>query len=134
MKYEISLPGLPKMTNSMMSSWRARYGHAKKWKVAVALECHRQKIPLLKKARLTLTRFSAVESDFDGLVSGFKHLIDGLVEAGVLPSDKMSVIGQPIYRWEFAKRGKGRVTIAIEDLSLGIQDEVKSSGAPPKAI
>lgn len=117
MKWLIVLPGLPKMTNSMMSSWRARYGHAKKWKVALALECHRQKIPLLKKARLTLTRFSAVESDFDGLVSGFKHLIDGLVEAGVLPDDKMSTIGQPTYAWEKAKRGKGSVSVLIEDAS-----------------
>lgn len=68
----------------------------------------------LQTARLTLTRYSTIEPDYDGLVSSFKPIIDGLVEAGFLAGDKRANIGVPDYRWEKAKRGQGRITVRIE--------------------
>lgn len=51
--------------------------------------------------------------DYDGLVSGFKHLIDALTEAGIIADDSMNVIGMPTFKWEKAPVGKGNVEIQV---------------------
>ncbi len=114
-RLEFKLMGLPKTTNANIGSWRARHGRAKKWKDAVVLAT-KGKAPAnpLSRARLTLTRHSSVEPDFDGLVSSFKHVIDGLTEAGIIRDDKMSVIGQPTYFWQVTGRGSGFITVVVE--------------------
>lgn len=90
---------------------------ARKWKKAVVAEVSEQKPsrPLLK-AKLKLTRHSSSEPDFDGLVSSFKHCIDGLIEAGVILNDKMSNIGQPTYQWTYAPQKEGFIEIYLEEV------------------
>lgn len=115
---EFELKGLPKTTNSMAAAhWTKRHGHAKRWKMVVYMAV-RTKCPdtPLKRAQLTLIRCSSKDSDFDGLVSSFKHVIDGLVEAGVLENDRHENIGQPTYRQERAKRGHGFIKVKVEEL------------------
>lgn len=70
----------------------------------------------LERARLTLTRYSSVAPDFDGLVSSFKHIIDGLIDAGVIVGDSMKVIGAPTYLWEKTSPAKGRVKVIVEEV------------------
>lgn len=113
---EFELEGLPKMTNeSYRSTWQQRMNQRKIWKKSVMLATLKFKPPKpLVSAALTLTRVSSNEPDFDGLTSGFKHVIDGLVESGIIASDKMSCIGQPTYKWEAGKRGQGRIKIKVE--------------------
>lgn len=113
---EFELSGLPGTTNALMVHWRVRQRHTQKWKSAVYVECIRSGLPPepLEKARLTFTRCSAKECDFDGLVSSFKSLCDGLITAGVIKDDKPSVIGQPTYLWEYARPKKGKVKIKVE--------------------
>lgn len=113
--FEFTLKGLPKMTNGSRTHWIVKHRHAATWKRAVAIACHGHlpQAPLVSAA-LTLTRVSSTEPDFDGLVSGFKHIIDGLVECGVLDNDKMSCIGQPIYKWEKTKPKLGHVRVLVE--------------------
>ncbi len=67
----------------------------------------------LKKARLVLTRYSSNSPDFDGLVSSFKHVIDGLVDAGVIQNDKFENIGAPEYVWEKCGRRAGKITVEV---------------------
>lgn len=67
-----------------------------------------------ERVKLTLTRHSSSEPDYDGLVSSFKHVIDGLVRAGFLANDKRENIGVPEFRWERAKPKQGRVCVRIE--------------------
>lgn len=55
--------------------------------------------------------------DADGLVSSFKHILDGLVFAKVILDDRFNVIGMPKYDWKRAPRGKGFITVRIEELS-----------------
>lgn len=111
---EFELPGLPKTTNSGgRSHWTVKAREAKKWKNLVAVLASKPPTPLTK-AKLTLTRCSAVEPDFDGLVSSFKHVVDGLVDARVIVNDKQSVIGQPAYLWEKASPGKGKIKVRVE--------------------
>ena len=103
------------MTNGQNVHWRVRFAQTRKWKDMVHryFKLNPKPAQPLISAALTLTRHSSNEPDFDGLVSGFKHVIDGLVECGVLVNDKTSTIGQPTYRWMRAAPKKGRVEIEI---------------------
>lgn len=114
---EFSIEGLPKLTNqSYRSHWRSRHAEAKKWKSLVTAHCLDKGITNLKlnSAVLTFKRHSSVEPDFDGLVSGFKNVIDGLKVSGVIIDDKPSIIGSPTYLWEKCAKGEGKITIKIE--------------------
>lgn len=113
---EFKIPGLPKIiTNGSQGSWRAKWAHAKRWQHSVFFEVKQSGyVVCLAKAKVTLTRHSSREPDFDGLVASFKPVIDGLVIAGVLVNDKTDNIGQPEYRWEKTARAKGFITVKVE--------------------
>lgn len=122
MSYRISfvLPGLPKTVNAIgRKHWAAKVREARMWKRLVWLVARptRPKAPL-SKAKLTLTRVSSVCPDSDGLVSSFKHVIDGLIEAGIIENDKYENVGMPSFVWEKGEPGKGFVRILVE----GVQD------------
>jgi hypothetical protein len=120
---EFRLSGLTKMSNELLrGGWRSKHGHAKKWKMRVWEETylHKPYVPLTS-AKLTLTRVSCVEPDYDGLVSGFKPIIDGLVEVGVIASDKSSCIGVPAYHWKKGKRLAGAMLVKVES---GLKQEL----------
>ena len=113
----LQLKGLPKRTNNMASNWRARMAEARKWKEAVyvaALQSEWKAGKPLINPRLTLIRHSSKECDFDGLVSSFKHVIDGLTKVGMITDDKISVIGVPTYIWRKSKPKQGMIEIFIE--------------------
>lgn len=124
-RIEFELDGLPHMTNASgrnSTHWRAKKAQADLWKNAVAVELIGRwpgpQSPMgqpMKQARLTLTRFSSVSPDPDGLVSGFKHVIDGLVLAGVMENDKMENIGMPDYRWVKWPKGNGKIRVVVEE-------------------
>lgn len=115
----IDIPGLPRMTNpsGRPTHWAIKAKEARKWKGLVADAVRAagpSPVPLpLKRAKLKLTRFSSVSPDADGLVSGFKHVVDGLVVAGVLVNDKYENIGFPEFSWEPAKQKQGRIRIVL---------------------
>jgi hypothetical protein len=118
-KLELELPGLPRMVNpsGRPMHWAIRAKEARKWKRDVSLAVIAAgpapiRFPL-KRARLEFTRFSSVEPDFDGLVSGFKWIQDALVHCGVLENDRMSNIGQPRYHWKRVPRGRGKIRIVL---------------------
>lgn len=118
---EFEIQGLPKIfSNGSHGHWRGRYAEAKKWKAnvanAVAFEQKRaaRQFKTLTQARLCLTRFSSVEPDFDGLVISFKNVVDGLVEAGVISGDKVSIIGQPTYLWAKCAPRQGKISVKVE--------------------
>ena len=115
-KLNIEIPELPKTINEIMyKHWSVKMLHAKKWKGLVFLATlgKRPTTPLTK-AHLILTRCSAKEPDFDGLVSSFKACIDGLVDAKIIENDKTENIGQPEYVWEKAKPKQGLIRIEVK--------------------
>lgn len=120
LKFEMS--GLPESTNRTRRDghWAATYRKREGWKEMVyyAILEHRQRPPQapLTKAQLKLTRCSSVQPDFEGLVSTFKAILDGLVKCGVLVDDNMNVIGQPDYRWEKTKPGRGKIRIEVQEM------------------
>lgn len=116
-KLEFELQGLPATANqSYRGNWKSSFYSRRKWKEDTILRCEMPPDGPLKKAKVCLTRYSSSEPDYDGLVSSFKSLLDGLVEGRVLLSDKPSVIGIPIYRWEKTARGKGKVHVLVESV------------------
>lgn len=121
---EFEIPGLPKMTNGLRVHWRAIQKERATWKarvaVAVAFEQKRAARPFetLTRAQVTITRFSSMPPDYDGLVSAGKAILDGLVEAQVIIDDNVTVIGQPIYLWEKALPRKGKIKVRIESAEV----------------
>lgn len=122
MTISFEINDLPKTTNSGgRAHWALKVREAKKWKKMVleqliAKDNWQQMNFPFQKAKLTLTRYSSKEPDFDGLVSSFKHVIDGLKEAGVIIDDKVSVIDQPIYLWSYARPRQGKIKVEVESV------------------
>lgn len=119
-RVEFELDGLPHMTNASgrnSTHWRAKKAQADLWKRAVCFTVGATLVTPMKRAKLILTRFSSVSPDPDGLVSGFKHVIDGLVLAGVLENDKVENIGMPDYRWMKWPKGKGKIRVVVEEIT-----------------
>lgn len=115
---EVEIPGLPKRVNEINYKHRMAISReANLWKglVAYAVRALRPPKPL-KRAKLTLVRYSARCPDFDGLVSSFKWVLDGLVLARVIENDSMKVIGRTTYEWEPARPGRGKIRIRVEDV------------------
>lgn len=113
---EFEINALPRMTNpsGRRNHWAMRAAEARKWKGFVIAELNRLQCEVsLEKATLILTRFSSVSPDPDGLVSGFKHVIDGLVQGRVLKNDKIFNIGMPTYRWEKCSPKKGKIRVEV---------------------
>lgn len=120
-RLEFTLDALPSTTNSMgRAHWAVKAKEARVWKARVGWIAKKVGLPAapLKKARLTLIRHSAVSPDSDGLVSSFKHIIDGLVDVGVLENDKVVNIGMPHYVWQKAPRGYGSITVVVEEYDV----------------
>lgn len=123
-KLHITIQGLPKTTNSGgRQHWAVKVKEAQRW-VSLVKFHSLGKIPHtpLKKAKLKFIRHSAIAPDFDGIVSSFKHLSDGLVRAGILEDDNMSVTGTPEYKWEKVARGSGFIEIFVEE---NLENEAK---------
>lgn len=124
MSYRITLriPGLPETTNqATRGKLRHRLRAKREWKRLVWLLLREQggpRVPAvpLKRAHVTCIRHSSFEPDHDGIVSSFKHIIDGLVEAGVLENDKKINIGIPVYDWQPAPPKQGFCLVTVEEI------------------
>jgi hypothetical protein len=118
-KILLRLQGLPSTTNSGgRRHWAIKVKENRAWGLYMRsqlLEAGLPERPLMK-AKLTLTRCSSAEPDFDGLVSSFKILIDHLVKNGVIIDDRSSVIGQPTYLWKKERPTMGHILIEVEGI------------------
>lgn len=114
---EFEIHDLPKLPNATMyKHWRTKHAEAVKWKKLILEQCLLAKITHLRLSSVALCfeRHSSREPDFDSLVMSFKHIQDGLVEAGVIVDDKSAVIGQPSYRWIKEKQKNAKVRVKVE--------------------
>ena len=114
-----SINDLPLTTNAQTSMhWRKKGEYVKTWHLKVWAAVGKNKPALsLSLARLILIRFSTTEPDFDGLVSSFKPVIDGLINCSVLQNDRFENIGQPIYGWEKSTRKNSGITVRVQEIS-----------------
>lgn len=118
-RFSFMILGLPKLVNGGWgkSHWAVQSRERRYWRsaVAVCMIGHKPPVPL-KRAHLTLTRFSASAPDSDNLAASFKSVVDGLVDAGVLENDRYENIGMPSYQWAPAKRGDGHITVEVVEI------------------
>lgn len=70
----------------------------------------------LQRAQAILTRHSAREPDFDGLVHSFKSIVDGLKDAGVIVDDRPSNF-KAEYLWKKATPGKGWLEVSLVEMA-----------------
>ena len=115
---EMHFDTLPKTPNSLLRKGAYLCAQeASKWRNEIWLK-HMSERPSepLSKVTLTLTRKSSKEPDYDGLVSSFKYVVDGLVKAEFLKDDSLSVTGPWICKWEKVPRGTGGIEIKIEEI------------------
>lgn len=114
----ITVPGLPKRINQMSGrTWYVRSAESKKWLSSISAYATIPPNPI-RRAKLTLVRFSSRCPDYDGLVSSFKHVIDALVTLRILEDDSMIHIGMPDFMWVITDRGKGKIQIIVEELFI----------------
>ncbi len=99
--------------------WRVGQQEALRWRQLVVAKVGFIGKPIkpLDRARLTLIRFSSSMPDFDGLVRGFKNVVDGLVDAGVLANDKLENTGAWNCHWEKTSPKAGRIIVIVEERS-----------------
>ncbi len=115
---EFEINDLPKMTNRTAGKhWFNKHSESVKFRRLINEQLTLAKVPPLKleKAILTLKRYSSKAPDSDGLVSGFKVVIDAIVRYGVLEDDSYKHIGMPNYSWEYRTRKLGgKISVRIE--------------------
>jgi Holliday junction resolvase RusA-like endonuclease len=116
-RLELELIGLPKTVNGPHGSWQRAAAERKKWRSLVeqATLGKRPSKPL-DTARITLTRLSSNEPDYDNLAASFKSVVDGLRDAGIIVDDKKKNIGACIYLWEKTSPKNGKIRVLVEEI------------------
>lgn len=112
----VTVPEAPHMnTADNRNRWVRQREKKRIYDMVAALTLgHRPRKPLAK-ALVMLTRCTAAGKcpDFDNLVQGGKHIVDGLVKCGVLADDNQDVIGQPEYRWVRGEPNRACVVVEV---------------------
>jgi hypothetical protein len=114
--FEFEEMRLPSTTNAMARMhWATKLKERNSWNNVVMFWALKLGIPPspLVKAKLTLTRCSSIEPDFDGLVSSFKFVIDSLITNAIIVNDRRANIGIPEYVWEKAPQKKGKIKVRV---------------------
>lgn len=119
--YELSfeIQGLPKTPNQLLRKhWSVVSKNANQWKRLVGLST-RGKTPRapLPLAQLTLIRFGTRLMDYDGLVTSFKPVVDGLIESQVIEDDSWNHVG----RWDVSQfkvsKGEEKIVVKVKEVS-----------------
>ena len=125
-RLELRIDVLPLMnTSNRRHRWEATKQRAK-WALLMRAALGRKRKPKrpLWHARLTFTRHSSRQGDFGNLVESFKLAQDLLMipsqrnpkGLGIIVDDGPRFVGTPDYLWEYAPRGKGFITIVVEEV------------------
>ncbi len=112
----IKIDDLPMTRNAIADRRWTRKKEADKWHQLIAYAINERPIEPLKKAQLTLTRYSSAMPDYDGLVSSFKFPIDGLVKVNILKDDNLKVVEHPQYHWKRVKPKQGYIEIRVQEI------------------
>ncbi len=129
--YSISfeIPGLPATINSMgRKHWTVKAREAKKWRQAVVFSA-KSKRPSkpLARAKVTFVRVSSTSIDSDNLAGSFKHVQDGLIDAGIIENDKYANIGMPEYIWVKGRPKEGLIRVTVTEIIEGsVSDPIPS--------
>lgn len=115
-RIEFRLDGLPPMENGH-KHWAVAGKARRDWRGRTRMRVFMQRPPTpLTSVKIVCTRFSSVEPDRDNLARSFKSVIDGLKDGGIILDDRPSIVKEFISLWERAPKGKGAISICVEEL------------------
>lgn len=106
---------LPPALNQRMH-WRVRALWTAAFRRHAWQLCLEEHVPPLPRAKVTVTHHAVRPMDRDNLFGACKPLIDGIVDAGVIPDDSPEFIRQECESVRVGKRAEERVEITIEKL------------------
>lgn len=106
---------LPRNMNNTIHEQKYFIWERAKWRRRIKRYIYSTPSEPLSKAKLTLTRYSLRQPDYDGLVGSFKFVIDAIVNHGIIKDDNMQVIGTPNYIWEKTSKGNYKIKVKIEE-------------------
>jgi len=114
---EFEIPGVPPLLLNARLHWRSVHAKRGKWKSWVETALLGQVPPEpFDRALVIYTRCCGYkEPDYDNLVSSWKWIQDGMVEAGLLGEDRRSNI-EPYYLWERAKPSEKRIRVQVQPI------------------
>ena len=89
MTYELELPNLPTWNANSRGHWSQRASEVAAWRMVAKQAANRAGIPALDVVfvELTMTPSDRRRRDPDNLAGALKPILDGLVDAGVIPDD-----------------------------------------------
>jgi hypothetical protein len=93
----VELPLVTKLLNPLLRMHfraRANYQRSLSWELRLAIGAAKQRLPAVPftRARLRIERHSAGTPDYDGMVGGYKHLIDCLLPASARHPTGLGII------------------------------------------
>lgn len=117
---EFEIAELPKMANpsgARSTHWRYAQQEVAKWRRLVWFAVQEKSKPKkpLEKFELILVRYSSTEPDYDGLVRGFKSVIDGLKHCQVIADDRLSNTGKWLCDWQKTKPKQGKIFVRVRE-------------------
>ena len=119
MKLEIPgrLPGLNEIIAAAKSHY-AKYSNEKKeYTEEVAWLAKHARLPKFEKAYLVITWFEPDRRrDPDNIMAGQKFIMDGLVQAGVIPDDSQKYIAGIVHRFRVDRKNP-RIEVEIRGVS-----------------
>lgn len=88
-EWALHLPFQTQLSLNDRQHWAVKHKHVKEWRDAAHVLARAARIPLCSRIRVELHYVPAQERrrDPDNLVACLKPLVDGLVDAGVVPDD-----------------------------------------------
>lgn len=94
LKFERTFPSLNDYTDENRTSWRAGKEMKERYTTLVAWEAKGQRLRIWRKPVKILFSWYEEDSarDLDNIFSAKKFILDGLVEAGVIPDDSQKYV------------------------------------------
>lgn len=128
--FELAQP--TKLLNQVLRMhWSKRMKHqrALAWEIRMATMNSRPVVPF-QRARVRIERHSLQTPDFDGMVGGFKHLIDCLlppsskhpVGLGIIVDDNPDCLRLTAIAMKVARRADQKTVVVIEDINGAVEE------------
>lgn len=119
----------PSMNNRL--HWGAKAKLTKLWRTAVWAECKRVNAPALPRARIVVTRYAVRDIDEGALREACKPILDGIVDARVVPDDSMHYVKWDVVLVRVKHFDQERITVEISAWEDSAHPPSQTGGAPP---
>jgi hypothetical protein len=128
-KLQCFIPELPFTPSALNNHGIGKSEYTEYWQELVgAAVAGRKPVAPLKRAAVTLVRYSSVRPDEANLKDSFDPVVSALIECGIIDN---LMVGSVSYLWEFSKPKDGKIFLRVEERTVGAVEcitEVQSKG------